>query len=237
MPDTEKTRIGIQSFSFRNFSLKETLKSMHKLKMQFIEPYPDHFPMTADVNEIQGTLKMMQEFGIQPVAYGVVGFDSDAVANRKVFEFAQQAGIGIISADPKPEAFESLEKLVAEFNIKIAIHNHGPGSRYDSLADLQQAIDGRHPGIGACVDTGHFIRSGEDPVAVINALKQRVHSLHLKDIIAEGDCIFGTGKLDVNGVLQAGLALDPQMPMLIEYEASPEDPFDDIQQSLEFIYQ
>ena len=86
-----------------------------------------------------------------------------------------------ITANPTADAFESLDKLVAQYNIRIAIHNHGPGAIYDSIDSVANAIKDHHPLIGSCVDTGHFIRSKQDPVKAVYQLKGRVYALHIKD--------------------------------------------------------
>ena len=113
--------------------------------------------------------------------HGVNPFTKDHEANRRWFEFAKKAGIKNISADPTEDAFDSLDKLVEEYQIRIAIHNHGPGARYDKVTDVLNAIKGHHPLIGACADLGHYIRSAEDPVRVINLLEGRLYGIHLKD--------------------------------------------------------
>ena len=143
-----------------------------------------------------------------------------------------------MSADPTEDAFDSLDKLVVEYDIRIAIHNHGPGARYDKVADVLTAIKGHHPYIGACADLGHYIRSGEDPVRVINLLAGRLYGLHLKDYAepkadARG-VILGRGQLDVAGVFRAlkKVEFPADGCLSLEYEESQNDPIDDVKQCL-----
>ena len=114
-------------------------------------------------------------------SHGVNRFTDDHEANRKTFEFAKRAGLKNITANPQANSFESLNKLVAEYDIRICIHNHGPGSSYDKIDEVVNAVKNHDPRIGACVDTGHFIRSGEDPIEAIKRLGSRVFALHIKD--------------------------------------------------------
>src|SRR4029079_823044 len=111
--------------------------------------------------------------------------------NRALFQFAQDVGIRNLTADPAPESFESLDALSKEFDIRIAIHNHGPRHRYDKVVDVLRAIEKHDQRIGACADLGHYIRSGEKPEEVIRALKGRLYGIHLKDFAETQDKTHG----------------------------------------------
>jgi sugar phosphate isomerase/epimerase len=172
------------------------------------------------------------------MGHGVNPFTSDHEANRRWFEFAKKAGIKNLSADPHEDAFDSLDKLCEEYQIRIAIHNHGPGARYDKVADVLNAVRGHHPMIGACADLGHYIRSGEDPVRAINLFEGRLFGIHLKDFAEQKEktegVIIGQGHLDVVGVFKAlGKVNFPADGCLaLEYEEHPEDPLADVKQCL-----
>src|SRR5207247_6290409 len=103
---------------------------------------------TREAAKIADYKRKLDAAGIKLVAYGVEGFGKDTDANRKEFEFAKAMGIAVISADPTPEAFDSLDKLVDEYRINIAIHNHGPGARYDKIDSVSRAIQNHHERIG-----------------------------------------------------------------------------------------
>jgi len=181
----------------------------------------------------------LADLGLTISAHGVNGFGGDAEANRQVFEFAKAAGIKTLGADPAPEAFASLDELVKEFDIRIAIHNHGPKHRYNKVIDVLKAIEGHDERIGACADLGHFIRSGEKPVEVIRLLKGRLYGIHLKDFKEMQEktqgVILGKGHLDVPAVFaaleQVGFPADGALSL--EYEENPQNPLDDIRACLE----
>jgi sugar phosphate isomerase/epimerase len=169
-------------------------------------------------------------------AHGVNRFTGDAAANRKLFEFAKAAGVKTITADPDPESFASLDELVKEFDIRVAIHNHGPRHRYNKALDVLTAIEKHDERIGACADLGHFIRSGERPTEVIRLLKGRLYGIHLKDF-AEMQAktkgvVLGQGHLDVPAVMEALVAagFPADGALSIEYEENPKDPIADLQQ-------
>ncbi len=231
-------QIGLQTYTFRNFSAPEALRFAHELGVQTAEMFEAHFPSKSTPAQIQSTRELAKGLGIQILAFGVNPFTKDHTANRRMFEFAKAAGIRNLTADPTEDSFESLDQLVAEYDIRIAIHNHGPRARYNKIADVLNAIKGHHPNIGACADLGHYIRSGEDPVRAIQLFKGRLYGVHLKDFAeqkadAKG-VLLGQGHLDVEGVFRALRQVDfPQDACLaLEYEEKPENPYADVKECL-----
>lgn len=226
-------RMGSQSYSFRNFGFEDSIARLKELGLVEMEFCSVHFPPDAAHANFARVKDTIAKAGIKVPCYGVEGFKADEAFNRKKFEFAKALGVEILTADPAPDSFDSLEKLTEEFGIRIAIHNHGPGARYDKVADTLAAVKGRSPMIGACVDTGHVIRSAEKPHEVIEELGDRVHSLHLKDWIHGGkEQILGKGDMDLVAVARALKALNFAGPVMLEYEESPENPVPDMKEGL-----
>lgn len=230
--------VGMQSYTFRGYSWDEALKIIKDLGLVNVEAFDAHYSIKSSPEQIKANTAKLQTMGLKLLAHGVNHFSKDHAANRKIFEFARAAGIRNISADPTEDSFDSLDKLVAEFDIRIAIHNHGPGARYDKIADTLKAIKGHHTSIGACADLGHYIRSGEDPVRAITLLQGRLYGVHLKDFAeqkakAEG-VILGQGHLDVEGTFRALRKVDfpADAALSLEYEEKPKDPLDDVRQCL-----
>lgn len=230
--------MGIQTYSLRGFPVDKALELSKQLGFTTLEFPGSHFSLQASQEEIDRIKGKVQSLGLKTLSHGVNPFTKDHEANRKVFEFAKRAGVRNISADPHEDSFESLDRLVAEYDIRIAIHNHGPGARYDKVADVLKAIKGHHPSIGACADLGHYIRSGEDPVRAIALLSDRLYGVHLKDFAepkrdAKG-VILGRGQLDLDGTFRA--LRKAQFPadacLALEYEEKPEDPVADIRECM-----
>jgi len=125
---------------------------------------------------------------------------------------------------------------VAEFDIRIAIHNHGPNARYDKIVDVLRAVESHDPRIGACADLGHYIRSGEDPVEAIRLFGDRLFGIHLKDFAEQQEntrgVILGAGHLDVEGVFRAlkQVNFPADGCLSLEYEENPDNPLDDVRQ-------
>jgi inosose dehydratase len=194
-----------------------------------MEFFSGHIPPDASHENFDNVKKTIQDAGITVPAYGVEAFTADAAANRKKFEFAKALGVEILTADPTPDSFDNLDELCEEFDIKIAIHNHGPGARYDKVEDTLKAVEGRHPHIGACLDTGHAIRSGEKPHETVRALGDRLHALHLKDwTYGEEEQIVGKGDLDLVELVNALNAVDFDGFIALEYELSADNPAPDM---------
>ena len=230
--------MGIQSYSLRGFGVDGALEKIEELELHYTEMFRMHYPPIPDPVKIGEMNAKLEKHDITISAHGVQSFTDKHNQNKAFFEFAKKAGIRNISANPEPNSFESLNKLVAEYDIRIAIHNHGPGALYDAPLDALKAVAGYDKRIGFCADLGHYIRSGVDPVEVVYQLGDRLYGIHLKDFAeqkknTEG-VILGRGHLDVVGVFKAmkkvGFPADGALSL--EYEENPQDPMDDIRACL-----
>jgi inosose dehydratase len=218
----------------RNFKVEEAVRHLSGLGLHYVEMFAAHFPTTLEGQALADAKKMLGDAKIELRAHGVHGFSKDHEANRKLFDFAKRAGFKVITADPSPDSFESLDKLVAEYDVRIAIHNHGPGHRYNKIEDTLKAIKGHHDFIGACVDTGHYIRSAEDPVKAVREFGKRCYSVHIKDDAEQKaethNVVIGKGHLDVVGLFKAvkEVGFPAYGCLSLEYEAKPENPIEDM---------
>jgi inosose dehydratase len=230
--------VGLQSYTLRDFKVDRALEEINKLGLHSVELFSTHFPLNASDADIEAMKSKTQALSIKMMGHGVNPFTKDHEANRRWFEFARKAGIKNISADPTEEAFGSLDKLCDEYQIRIAIHNHGPNARYSKVTDVLNAIKGHNPLIGACADLGHYIRSAEDPVRAINLLEGRLYGIHLKDFAEQKakttGVILGKGHLDVVGVFKAlkKVNFPADGSLVLEYEENPKDPLADVKECL-----
>jgi inosose dehydratase len=240
--------MGIQSFTLRKLSLEPMLDAVVQLGLSQVELIPEtkllfyefgsHFPVTEDPAAIARVRAALDARGIRLTASGVHGVGDEVEASR-LFAFARAAGIPLLTIDPAADALDPLDRLCAEHpDVRLGIHNHGPWFRYDKIADVEAALAGRQPNFGACVDTGHFIRSGEDPVAAVRRLGPRVHGVHLKDFagpgfFAEGR-ILGQGQLELESLFRAlrAVGFGPDAALSLEYEQNADDPIADVQACL-----
>ena len=231
--------LGIQMYSLRGYKVDEALQHAKDLGFKYIEFYGAMFPTDSDASAIAAMRKKVSDLGLTMTAHGVNHFSKNGEANRKLFEFAKAAGIPTITADPDPDSFSSLEELVKEFDIRVAIHNHGPNHRYNKAIDVLHAVEKHDQRIGACADLGHFIRSGERAPEVIRLLQGRLYGIHLKDFKEMQDktqgVILGRGHLDVLGVFAALKQVNFPIngALSLEYEENPNNPLDDIRQCVQ----
>lgn len=230
--------VGLQSYTLRSFPVDKALEITKELDLHSIEFFPGHFPVGSTPDQIEDMKSKCAALGIKIMGHGVNHFGPNKEANEKIFRFAKAAGIRNLSADPTPDAFDNLDELVEKYDVRIAIHNHGPKARYNKVDDVLKAISGHHKNIGACADLGHYIRSGEDPVDVIRRLEGRLYGVHLKDFAEKQDkthgVILGQGQMDVVGVFQAlrKVNFPADGCLSLEYEEKANNPLDDVKQCL-----
>ncbi len=232
--EKELFKVGLQSYSFRTYNFEDAVLRSRDIGIHYWESFPDHIPITGEAQKIQKALGILKAADISLLTFGVLSFDKDTAKNRSYFEFAKKMGIQTLSADPDPESLSQLSELVHEFDINIAIHNHGPQDRHGHIAQVQKAMEGQHKRIGACVDTGHYLRSGEDPVTAIKTFGQRVYGLHLKDFLKGTDIekVTGDGDLDLHGVLVALREVGYTGVLSTEYELDESAPVPGVQRCL-----
>jgi sugar phosphate isomerase/epimerase len=238
-------KMGLQSYSLRAFDLKTALEHTKKLGIHYWESFPGHLPIVAVPKLIAEQVAQLKEAAVTLMAYGVVPFDANETAARAKFDYAKATGMTSLSADPKKDkaTFDLLDKLCEEYGVAIAIHNHGPGARYDKIKDVVDIVKDRHPKIGACVDTGHYLRSDEDPVEAIDQLKDRLFGVHLKDVrtITSGGqrskqfTILGQGELKVVECLQLLRKIQYPYCLSLEYEENEKNPLSDIEVCLQTV--
>ncbi len=230
-------RMSLQSYSLRNFGLEEALAKTQGLGISFWEAYPGHIAVTDHPRKQAEVKALLAKYKVQLRAFGVVGFTNHEKDARRTFEFARAMGIETLSASPDFASLELLDRLTQEYKINLAIHNHGPGDRYDKITDEEKAFVGRGLRIGSCDDTGHFLRSNEDPVLAARVFGRRLLGVHLKDMRTEasGDKTFtelGKGSLDLLSLLKLLKKNRFGGLLSLEYEEQPENPIPAIQACL-----
>ncbi|MBN1489405.1 MAG: sugar phosphate isomerase/epimerase [Phycisphaerae bacterium] len=219
-------RLGIQSYCYRKFSLDQAIGMAQSLRLHFIEIYPGHASHEATAAEAAAVRARLADAGMQQSAYGVVKLSNDAETLRQVFEHCRRMGVPVISADPDPapDCFNLLERFVAEYDIRVAVHNHGARHRWSLAQQILDAIQDYDPRIGVCLDTSWAIDAGEDPAAAIRLLAPRLYGIHLKDSTGTEDVAVGTGRLDLPGTLRALRDVGFDGSFSLEYENFPEVP-------------
>jgi len=222
--------ISVQCWSFKEFSLFEAVEMAARAGAH-VEVFPGQriggglgdlkFGPDLPDDKLQVVIGHMEEHGVKPLNFGVTGISKDEAEARKVFEFAKKLGLYGVTTE-SIEAIDTLEKLAAEYDVKVCFHNHPKPTKLWNPDTIAKAIDGRHRNLGFCADIGHWASSGLDPVEVIRKIAPRVLSFHMKDRASiekwSHDRPFGTGVIDNIAILDLVRAHGFAGNVSIEYE-------------------
>ncbi|PYX27049.1 MAG: sugar phosphate isomerase [Acidobacteria bacterium] len=224
-------RLGLASYTFRNFSRTQLIAFMKQLNVLALnaKDVKDHLPINAQ--EESAALADYAAAGIKLHAAGAIYFAKDEDADiRSKFEYCKRAGIDVVIAgDPTPETLPRIEKFVQEYDIRIAIHNHGPEDRiWPSPLNVLRAVKNMDPRLGCCIDVGHTVRTGADLVQAIHEAGSRLFNLHMKDLAnfgsKESQVAVGDGIMPVSEMFAALIEMKYKGYVDLEYEVHPDDP-------------
>jgi sugar phosphate isomerase/epimerase len=228
-PASASYKVGLETYTFHDLNLAGTLSRTRELGVRYLELHDGHLPREASGAELAAAKNALADAGIRATGVYIhdAFTDSEAVA-RPIFDYAKTMGFTYINGGPQREALPLLDRLVPEYGIRIALHNHGPKARYETLADVTSMLE-KYPNISACIDIGHFARSKVDPVEATRVLGKRAVAIHVKDVTAVGEnAVLGEGTIDLPGVFRSLRESRFAGLVVLEYEGD----FDDMQQRL-----
>lgn len=231
--------LGIASYSLRKFSLDETLQMTTRLGISKISFKDFHLPLDASDELISATLSKCEAEGINLYGGGVIYMNSKAEVDR-AFEYAKKAKFKMIIGVPEHELLNYVEKKVQEYNIKLAIHNHGPGDKKyptaESAYTLIKKLDKR---MGLCLDIGHTVRVNGNPEKDVVDFFDRIFDIHIKDVTlndAQGKtCEIGRGIIDIPSFLRTVIRMKYSGTLALEYEKDADDPLPGMAESIGYI--
>ena len=235
-------KLGLASYTFRNFTRAQTIAFMKQLNLTGLnaKDAKDHLPM--DAAEEAKALADYAANGIQLHAAGTVYFPKDEDDDiRSKFEYAKRAGIKVIVAgDPLPAALPRIEKFVREYDIRFAIHNHGPEDKtFPSPLDVLKAVKSMDPRMGCCIDVGHTVRAGTDVIEAIRAAGPRLFDMHIKDLASftdkESQVAVGQGKMPIRAIFETLPKIKYAGFVDLEYEIHGDDPMPGVMESFAYM--
>jgi hypothetical protein len=224
-------RLGLASYTFRNFSRAQLIDFMKQLNVSALnaKDVKDHLP--ADPPGETVALADYAAAGIKLHGAGVINFAKDEDADiRSKFEYSRRAGIPVIVAgDPTAQTLPRIEKFAKEYDIRIAIHNHGPEDKlWPSPVTILKTVKDMDPRIGCCIDVGHTVRAGTDVVQAIHEAGPRLFNVHIKDLTnfqdKESQVAVGDGSMPVRRIFEALIGMKYEGFVDLEYEIHPNDP-------------
>lgn len=232
-------KIGVASYSLRKLSLDQTIKALTRFSVTHVCLKSMHMPLDSSDEEIRRISAKVRDAGLNLYGAGVIYMKTkEEVLNA--FRYAKAADLDVIVGVPNHELLPLANEQVQEYDIKLAIHNHGPGDKLyptaQSIYDRIQDFDNR---VGMCLDIGHEIRIGLNAHESARKYADRIYDVHLKDVnvaAPEGHNIeMGHGVIDIPGFLKVLMEINYQGVVGIEYEKDGDDPLPGLAESLGYI--
>ena len=234
--------LGIATYTFRNFTRAQLIPWLKRLNVTSIncKDVKDHLPMERAAEE--QAISDYHDHGIALHAAGTIYFPKDDEEDiRSKFEYVKRAGIAVIVAgDPLPAALPRIEKFVKQYDIRFAIHNHGPEDKvFPSPLDVLKAVKDMDERMGCCIDVGHCARAGTDVVEAIHAAGPRLHNMHIKDLASftdkESQVAVGEGKMPIRDIFDSLVEIHYPGWVDLEYEIHGDDPMPGVTESLAYM--
>ncbi len=232
-------QLGMASYTTRKFTLEETLAMAQRVGLKNVCFKSMHLPLDASSEQIAQTLEKVKAAGLNLYGGGVIAM-KNAEAVNQAFDYAKAAGMSVIVGVPMPDVLPLVDKKVKEYNIQVAIHNHGPGDKtYPTPESAYEKVKHLDKRIGLCMDIGHTKRIGADPIADAKRFADRLHDVHIKDVSAaakEGKTLeIGRGVIDIPAFLRTLIEINYSAIASFEYEKDPADPLPGLAESVGYI--
>ncbi len=236
-------KLGMASYTFREFDRAHVIDFMKDLKLDHLnaKDVKDHLPIAPPEATAQAVAAYTAA-GIKLTAVGTVYFPKDEDDDiRSKFDYAKRAGVKVIVAgDPAPTTLPRIEKFVKEYDIRFAIHNHGPEDKvWPSPLDVLKVVGSMDPRMGCCIDVGHCERAGTDVVTAIKQVGPRLFDVHMKDLTdfhnKESQVAVGDGILPIRAIFETLIAINYQGYVDLEYEIHGDDPMPGVTKSFAYM--
>ena len=244
--DTPRTgapdlKLGVASYSFREFQRGAMIRGVKQLGVKYLSVKEMHLLYTSSTAEREKAAQQIKAAGLELTSGGVIYLLKEDEADiRSYFQYAKECGMPMMISGPTMKTLPIVERFVKEYNIKAAIHNHGPEDKhFPSCRDAVKALKDMDPRLGVCIDIGHEVRTGNDLVESVAFCGSRLLDFHIKDLKVANDkgsqCAVGDGILPIAGMLRQMKKMNYQGNVLLEYEINADDPLPGMQKSFAFM--
>lgn len=234
-------KLGVASYSFRKFNREQAIAMTKQLGTPYLNVKDVHLPLDSTPEQIDAAKKEFEDAGIILVGCGNVSFQKDDEADiRHKFDYAKRAGFPLIVCAPTAVTLPKLEKFVKEYNIKIAVHNHGPEDKnFPTPQSVLKMVKNMDPRCGCCVDIGHTSRTGVNLVETLAEVGPRLLDMHVKDLadpmVKESQVAVGDGKLPFPQIFLQLIKMKYGGCVNLEYEVHADDPMPGMQKSFSYM--
>jgi sugar phosphate isomerase/epimerase len=233
--------LGVASYSFRKFSRTQAIQMLKELGTPYLNVKSFHLPLNSSPEEIDAAKKEFADAGVIIVGIGNVDFQKDDEADIKSkFEYAKRLGAPLIVCAPTHVTLPKLGKFVEEYNIRIAVHNHGPEDKnFPTPQSVLAVVKDMDPRCGLCIDVGHTARTGVDVVQSIAEAGTRLLDMHVKDLAnmsaKESQVAAGEGKMPFPEIFRQLIKMNYHGAVNLEYEINEENPMPGMQKSFSYM--
>jgi sugar phosphate isomerase/epimerase len=240
-PADAGVKLGVATYSLRNFPRAKAIEMTKALGTPYINLKSVHLPYESSPAEIAAARSEVEAAGLHIVGGGLITFETDTDDGvRKYFDYAKAAGMPVMVSTSKASVLPRVEKFAKQYDIKIAIHNHGPEDPdFPSPYDVLKAVKGMDPRMGLCIDVGHTVRTGTNVVRAVADAGARLHDMHIKDLrdlkAKESQCIVGEGVIPIPAIFRRLIAMRYPGYVNLEYEIDADDPLPGMKQSFAYM--
>jgi len=230
-------RVGVATYSLRALKVEDAIEAITRVDLKFASLKDAHLRLEAPQSWRKAVARKFKEAKITLASCGVINMENDDAKLKSYFDYAKDINVPVIVCSPSVDALPALDKLVKQYDVKLAIHNHGPtDNKYPSPYDAMKLAEKYDPRIGLCIDVGHTAKTGKDPAQAIRDLRERLYDVHLKDVQNPQqrgpEVELGRGNLDVKEILQALRDIKFAYHVGIEHEKDPKDPVPGLAESV-----
>ena len=232
-------KLGLASYSTRKLDLETSVAIARQVGLEYICLKSMHLPLESTPEQVKAAVAKIKDGGAIPYGCGVVNMTKEAQV-QQAFDYAKAAGMSVIVAMPLPDVLPLVEKLVQKYDIRVAIHNHGPTDKvWPTPEVIMNKIDKLDRRVGLCIDIGHTVRAGVDLLATTEKYAERLFDLHMKDVdgakAAAHTVVVGKGVIDIPGFLRVLKKIKYQGVISFEYEDEPDNPLPGLTASVEYV--
>jgi sugar phosphate isomerase/epimerase len=234
-------KLGVASYSLREFSRADAIKMIQELRTPYVNIKSFHLPYENSHAELAAGRHEFEQAGLQIVGGGNNNITEDTDEHvRMFFDYAKMCGMPLLVIASKPEILPRIERFVKQYDIKVAIHNHGPEDKYfPAPKDALKLITNMDARVGLCIDVGHTTRTGADVVQAIAEAGNRVLDVHIKDLKdlmdKESQCIVGEGKMPIPEIFAQLQKMKYAGYVNLEYEIDKDNPLPGMKQSFAYM--
>jgi sugar phosphate isomerase/epimerase len=237
---TGALKLGVASYSMREFTLDQALDMAKTLGVKYMTFKDVHVPRTDPPEATRARRAKIEAAGITIMGGGTITIPNNPAQIEKEFEYAKNAGFPLIFTDPEPAALDTIERLAKSYDIKVAIHNHGPeDKRWPRPQDAYAAVKSRDKRLGLCIDIGHTTRTGTDPVQACRECRDRLFDMHVKDLASktekESQVEVGRGVIDFPALFRTLIEIGYQGQVGLEYEINSKNPLPGMIESMAYM--